>query len=116
MEPIRFRIEDALGLRTGVCIKQVRVLVDRECDCIRITGRLEMNDNAYPISPGFEPEVQADLLNNEDQVCFGAASTHDGCLKASKRVSFRLKLENVSKAIPYSSIEEIHLYLIFIRR
>ena len=108
-------IEDSLGLKTGISINKVRVLFDRDYDWIKITGQLESNSRTYT-SFEYEPDLQADLINTNNQICLSSASRHEGCFAASQKISFSLKMQNVSEYIPWDAIQEIHMYLIFRNR
>lgn len=105
-------IEDALGLKTGISIDNVRVLVDRDNDCITITGRMAAGAKYYT-SFEFEPEIEADLLNSENQVCLSATSNHEGCVAASQKISFLLRFSSISKYVSWSEIRKIEVYVIF---
>lgn len=108
-------IEDSLGLKTGISINSVRVLYDREGNWIRITGRLAANSRTYT-SFEYEPDLQADIVNSKNQICFSAASQHEGCFAASQKISFTIGIQDVSDMIPWDDIQEIHMYLIFRKR
>ena len=108
-------IEDTLGLKTGIGIDNARVQVDRENDCITITGRMVAGAKDY-ISFEFEPEIEADLLNSENQVCLSATSFHEGCFVASQKISFKLRLSHVSKYISWTEIKKIEVFVIFKRQ
>lgn len=108
-------IEDSLGLKTGISINKVRVVYDRDDDWIKITGRLASNSRAYT-SFEYEPDLQADLVNEKNQVCLSSASTHEGCFAASQKISFSMEMNNISDHIRWDDIQEIHMYLIFRNR
>lgn len=105
-------IEDSLGLRTGISINRVRVIYDKESDWIKITGRLATNDRTYT-SFEYEPDLQADILNTNSQVCLSSTSTHEGRLAASQKVSFSMEMRHISAYVSWDEILEIHMYLIF---
>lgn len=108
-------IEDALGLKTGIGIDNIRVLIDRENDCITITGRMIAGRKDYT-SFEFEPEIEADILNSENQVCLFSTSHHTGCFAASKKNSFILQLSPVSKYVSWNEIKKIEAYVVYMRQ
>lgn len=89
-------IEDSLGLRTGISINRVRVIYDTKGDWIKITGRLATNDRTYT-SFEYEPDLQADVVNANNQICLSSTSMHEGLLAASQKVSFSMEIKNVCK-------------------
>ena len=105
-------IEDSLGLKTGISINKVRVVYDKDKDWIKITGQLTSNSRTYT-SFEFEPAVQADLINSQNQICLSSTSSHEGCFAASQKISFSMKIQNVSDYIFWEEIQEIRMYLIF---
>lgn len=105
-------IEDSLGLKTGISINKVRVVYDRDKDWIKITGQLLSNSRTYT-SFEFEPDLQADLINSQNQICLSSASRYEGCFAASQKISFSMKIPQVSDYILWDEIQEIRMYLIF---
>ena len=105
-------IEDSLGLKTGISINKVRVVYNRDKDWIKITGQLASNSRAY-ISFEYEPDLSADLINSKNQICLSSVSRHEGCFAASQKISFSLKIKNVSEYILWDEIQEIRMYIIF---
>lgn len=104
-------IHDSLGFDTGIKVTDVRSVLDRIRDCILIRGH--MSSGEHVAVPDLEPDIQCDIVNQEEQVCLSAISVHQGIYSVTKRVTFTLKVENVSQSIDWDDITKIHLYVIF---
>lgn len=72
-----------------------------------------MSSGEHVAVPDLEPDIQCDIVNQEEQVCLSAISVHQGIYSVTKRVTFTLKVENVSQSIDWDDITKIHLYVIF---
>lgn len=105
-------IEDSLGLKTGISINKVRVVYDKDKDWIKITGQLATSSRTYT-SFEYEPDLQADIINSQNQICLSSVSRHEGCFAASQKISFFMEMQHVSNYISWDKIEEIRMYLIF---
>lgn len=103
-------IHDPLGLNSGIKVTNVRSVLDREGDRIMITGRMT-SDRIIGID--IEPELQCDVFNQKDQVCLSACSVHQGVFAVTRKVTFSIQVEEVSRYMKWDDIERISLYVIF---
>lgn len=105
-------IHDPLGLDTGIKITHVRSLLDRDGDKIMIYGRMS-GDRVVGLD--VEPDLQCDIINQKGQICMSACSDHHGVFGVTKRVTFKVQIESVSKYMDWDDISKISLYVIFRR-
>lgn len=103
-------IKDSLGLETGIKVTHVRSVFEKDKDRLLISGRI-MGDRVA--MPGFEPDIQCDVINREGQVCITSCSTHSGVFFVTKQASFSLQINGISQAVPWQDIARIELYVIF---
>lgn len=102
-----------LGLCTGIKVTNVRSVLDREGDRIMITGRMA-SDRVVGLD--VEPDLQCDALNREDEICLASCSVHQGVFAVTKKVTFMIRVEEVSSYIEWDDIEKISLYVIIRRQ
>ena len=103
-------IHDPLGLITGIKVTNVRSVMDRERDCILIQGRMSGD---HVVGSELEPDVQCDIVNRDEQICLSASSVHQGVYSVTKKVTFTLQIEEVSRDINWDDITRLDLYVIF---
>lgn len=105
-------IKDPDGMETGIKITNVSSVLNKDGDRIEISGRM----SGIPVvGPGFEPDIECELLNHEAQICHSATSVHQGVYYVTKQVTFTLKIEDISQSIGWDNLGEINLYVIFRR-
>lgn len=109
---INTTIYDPLGLDTGIKVTNVRSVLDKEGDRIIITGRMTSD---RIIGLDVEPDLQCDVFNQKDQICLSACSVHQGVFAVTRKVSFTIQVEEVSRYIEWDDIAKINLYVIFQR-
>lgn len=105
-------VHDPLGIDTGIKISNLRSVLDRKGDRIVITGRMT-GDRIVGID--VEPDLQCDIINQQDQICMSVCSTHQGVFAITRKVTFTVQVEEVSRYIEWDDIARISLYVIFRR-
>lgn len=105
-------IQDPMGFETGIKVTNIRSVLDREKATIVIKGRLT---GGQVVGPDFEPEIQCDVVNKDEQICLTSVSTHQGVFSVTRKVSFTIELKNISQHIEIDDIKKIDLYVIFRR-
>lgn len=104
-------IDDPLGLDSGIKVTKVRCVLDRDRDRIMITGRMS-GDRIVGLD--LEPDIQCDIINKKDQICLSACSVHQGVFAVTRKVTFTVQIEEVSRVIgDWDEIDRIKLYVIF---
>ena len=105
-------IHDPLGFDTGIKVTNVRSVMDRERDYILIQGRMSGD---HVVGPELEPDLQCDIVNRKEQICLSASSVHQGVYSVTKKATFTLQIEEVSRSIDWDDIARLDLYVIFRR-
>ena len=107
-------IEDRLGLKSGIEVSKVWSSLNKKSDSISIIGLMSSKDHI--VCSLLEPDLQCNIKNNDGEICFSEVSKHEGIYSESKKVTFTLKIESVSRKIGWDNIAEIELFVIFRNR
>ena len=108
------KVEDPMGLETGIRIDMVRTVLDKTKGNIIIHGRMTACTRSV-VSPDVEPDVECAIIDGDGCVAIVSLSHHNGCFWINRQAMFTIRLEDVPGAISWDDISELQLRLIYHR-
>ena len=108
------KVEDPMGLETGIRIDMVRTVLDKTKGNIIIHGRMIACTRSV-ISPDVEPDVECAIIDRDGCVAIVSLSKHSGCFWINRQAMFTICVEDVPGDIAWDDISELQLRLIYHR-
>ena len=108
------KVEDPMGLETGIRIDMVRTVLDKTKGNIIINGRMIACTRSV-ISPDVEPDVECAIIDRDGCVAIVSLSRHNGCFWINRQAMFTILVEDVLSEISWEEISELQLRLIYHR-
>ena len=99
------KVEDPMGLETGIRIDMVRTVLDKTKGNIIIHGRMTACTRSV-VSPDVEPDVECAIIDRDGCVAIVSLSHHNGCFWINRQAMFTIRVEDVPGAISW---DDIHL-------
>ena len=112
--PMNAKVEDPMGLETGIRIDMVRTVLDKTKGNIIIHGRMTACTRSV-VSPDVEPDVECAIIDKDGCVAIVSLSYHNGCFWINRQAMFTIRVEDVPGAISWDDISELQLRLIYHR-
>ena len=108
------KVEDPMGLETGIRIDMVRTVLDKTKGNIISHGRMTACTRSV-VSPDVEPDVECAIIDRDGCVAIVSLSHHNGCFWINRQAMFTIRVEDVPGAISWDDISELQLRLIYHR-
>ena len=108
------KVEDPMGLETGIRIDMVRTVLDKAKGSINIHGRMTACTRSA-ISSDMEPDVECAIIDRDDCVASVVLSSHNGCFRINRQAMFSIIVEDVPNEISWDEISELQLRVIYHR-
>ena len=115
------KVEDPMGLETGIRIDMVRTVLDKTKGNIIIHGRMTACTRSV-VSLDVEPDVECAIIDRDGCVAIVSLSRHNGCFWINRQAMFTIRqamftirVEDVPGAISWDDISELQLRLIYHR-
>ena len=89
------KVEDPMGLETGIRIDMVRTVLDKTKGNIIIHGRMTACTRSV-VSPDVEPDVECAIIDRENCIAVVSLSHHNGCFWINRQAMFTIRVEDVS--------------------
>ena len=105
-------IEDALGLKSCIKIKNVSTFVNADLDYITIYGEMCARPEVSAMF-NLEPEICCNLIDDQEQINYSTVSTHADCFWATRCSTFKIHIKDFSKKCESKCIQKIVLRLIW---
>lgn len=108
------KVEDPMGLETGVRIDMVRTVLDKARGSINIHGRMTACTRAA-LSSDMEPDVECAIIDRDGCIASVVLSVHNGCFLINRQALFTICVEDVPSEISWDEISELQLRVIYHR-
>lgn len=108
------KVEDPMGLETGIRIDMVRTVLDKAKGNISIHGRMSSCTRSA-ISSDMEPDVECAIIDRDGCVALVCLSHHNGCFWINRQAMFGICIENVTDELSWDEISELQLRLVYHR-
>ena len=108
------KVEDPMGMETGIRIDMVRTVLDKTKGNIIIHGRMTACTRSV-VSPDVEPDVECAIIDRDGCIAVVSLSHHNGCFWINRQALFTIRVEDVPGAISWDDISELQLRLIYHR-
>lgn len=108
------KVEDPMGLETGIRIDMVRTVLDKTKGNIHIHGRMTACTRSA-VSSDMEPDVECAIIDKDECVAAVVLSSHNGCFRINRQAIFTIHVEDVLSEISWEEICELQLRVIYHR-
>ena len=108
------KVEDPMGLETGIRIDMVRTVLDKVKGSIRIHGRMTACTRSA-VSFDMEPDVECAIIDRERCIAAVSLSSHHGCFWINRQALFTVRIDELPDEISWDEIEELQLRVVYHR-